>query len=143
MEGKVKVHGELVSFSTPGELWSTDLTHEVEKIVKNSGITEGIVVVSVIGSTGAVGTIEFESGLQKDIATLMEELIPSKRHWRHNDTWGDANGHSHLRATLLGPSVTIPVSKGKPVLGTWQQIFFIEFDIRPRNRKVFVQVMGI
>jgi secondary thiamine-phosphate synthase enzyme len=119
-----------------------DLSDEVAAIVAKSGIQTGIVHVFTVGSTAAVGTIEFEPGLQKDLPQLLDRLIPPSTQYGHEQTWHDGNGHSHLQATLLGPSVTVPVNGGKLVLGTWQQIVHLECDIRPRERTVVVTVLG-
>ena len=102
----------------------------------------GIVQIFNVGSTGAIGTIEFEPGLEQDLPVLLRRLIPPGRDYAHEQTWHDGNGHSHLQATLLGPNLTVPVRDGKPVLGTWQQIFHIECDVRPRERTVVVTVLG-
>jgi secondary thiamine-phosphate synthase enzyme len=110
--------------------------------VKRSGIKTGIVTICCIGSTAAVGTIEFEPGLQHDLPEMLDRLIPPSRDYGHEQAWHDGNGHSHLQATLMGPSLSVPVAKGKPVLGTWQQIFHLECDVRPRNRTVVVTVIG-
>lgn len=119
-----------------------DLTAKVTAIVAASGIHTGIVNVFNVGSTAAVGTIEFEPGLEQDLPTLLDKLIPPSREYGHEQTWHDGNGHSHLQATLLGPSLTVPVVEGKPVLGTWQQIFHLECDVRGRERSVLVTVIG-
>ena len=119
-----------------------DLTSAVTKIVAASGVKTGTVNVFNVGSTAAVGTIEFEPGLERDLPELLNKLIPPSRNYGHEQAWHDGNGHSHLQATLLGPSLTVPVAKGKPVLGTWQQIFHLECDVRGRQRTVVVTVMG-
>lgn len=119
-----------------------DLTQQVAEIVGASGVQAGTVNVFNVGSTAAVGTIEFESGLQRDLPEILDKLIPPSRHYGHEQAWHDGNGHSHLQATLLGPSLTVPVTDGKPVLGTWQQIFHLECDIRGRQRTVVVTVVG-
>jgi secondary thiamine-phosphate synthase enzyme len=119
-----------------------DLTGEVATIVAESGIQTGIAHVFTVGSTAAVGTIEFEPGLKKDLPQLLDRLIPPSTHYGHEQTWHDGNGHSHLQATLLGPSLSVPVRDGKLVLGTWQQIVHLECDIRPRERTVVVTVLG-
>jgi len=119
-----------------------DLTAQVRAVVARSGIKTGIVHVFNVGSTGAVGTIEYEPGLVKDLPAALEKLAPRGARYAHEDTWHDGNGHSHVQATLLGPSLTVPVRQGDLVLGTWQQIFHIECDIRPRKRTVCVTVMG-
>ena len=107
-----------------------------------SGITTGIVQVFCVGSTAAVGTIEFEPGLQRDLPEMLDRLIPPSRDYGHEQAWHDGNGHSHLQATCSGPSLSVPVADGKPVLGTWQQIFHLECDVRPRRRTVVVTVIG-
>jgi secondary thiamine-phosphate synthase enzyme len=119
-----------------------DLTDDVARIVRESKVEDGIVNIFHVGSTGAVGTIEFEPGLQKDLPNILDKLIPPSRSYGHEQAWHDGNGHSHLQATLLGPSLTVPISDGKLVLGTWQQIFQLECDIRPRERTIVVTVMG-
>ena len=109
---------------------------------ESSGIKTGIASVFNIGSTAAVGTIEFEPGLQGDMPAILDKLIPPSRNCGHEQTWHDGNGHSHLQATLLGPSLTVPIADGKLVLGTWQQIFHFECDVRGRERTVLVTVVG-
>jgi secondary thiamine-phosphate synthase enzyme len=119
-----------------------DLTGSVGEIVAASGIRTGTVHVFHVGSTGAVGTIEFEPGLQQDLPDLLDRLIPPSRRYGHEQAWHDGNGHSHLQATLLGPSLTVPVDGARLVLGTWQQVFHLECDVRPRERTIVVTVMG-
>ncbi len=111
-------------------------------MVTQSQIEEGHVLIFVPGSTGALSTIEYEPGLKQDLPLLMEKLIPQQDQYHHNETWHDGNGHSHLRATLIGPSLTIPIEANKPILGTWQQIIFLEFDNKPHLRKLVVQITG-
>jgi secondary thiamine-phosphate synthase enzyme len=119
-----------------------DLTPQITKMVAESGIQTGTVNIFNVGSTAAVGTIEFESGLQHDLPAILNKLIPPSRSYRHEQAWHDGNGHSHLQATLLGPSLTVPISGGKPVLGTWQQIFHLECDVRSRQRTITVTIIG-
>ncbi len=119
-----------------------DLTDLVGGIVEAARIQVGLAHVFHLGSTAAVGLIEFEPGLKKDLPTLLDKLIPASRSYAHEQTWHDGNGHSHLQATLLGQSVTVPVSGGRLLLGTWQQIFLVECDVRPRERSIVVTVMG-
>lgn len=119
-----------------------NITDEVREIVTESGINDGHVLIFVPGATGALSTIEYEPGLIRDFPELMEKLIPEKEYYLHNETWHDGNGHSHLRATLVGPSLTVPFADGTLLLGTWQQIIFLEFDNKPHHRKLVVQVMG-
>ena len=128
---KTKGHGDM-----------HDLTAEVVAAVATSGVTTGIVHVFNVGSTAGVGTIEFESGLQRDLPALLDKLIPPSRSYGHEQAWHDGNGHSHLQASLLGPSLTVPIAGGKLVLGTWQQIFHLECDVRARQRTVVVTVVG-
>jgi secondary thiamine-phosphate synthase enzyme len=119
-----------------------DLTGQVAAIVRKSKIRTGIAQVFVVGSTGAIGAVEFEPGLERDVPEMLDRLIPPSRQYGHEQAWHDGNGHSHLQATLLGSSLSVPVANGAPVLGTWQQIFHIECDIRPRERTIVVTVMG-
>jgi len=119
-----------------------DITSEVRRIVSESGVKNGIVTVSAIGSTASVTTIEFEPALVEDFRSKLEQLFPSDERSRHSETWGDDNGFSHMRASFMGPALTLPVSDGEPVLGTWQQIVFIDHDNRPRSRELFVQLVG-
>ena len=119
-----------------------DLTNEVARAVSSSGITTGLVHVFNVGSTAAIGTIEFEPGLQRDLPAILDKLIPPSREYGHEQAWHDGNGHSHLQASLLGPSLTVPIADGKLVLGTWQQIFHLECDVRGRQRTVVVTVVG-
>jgi len=135
-------HQQEIAIRTSGHGHMHDLTRQVEEIVSASGIQTGTVNIFNVGSTAAVGTIEFESGLQRDLPEILDKLIPPSRHYGHEQAWHDGNGHSHLQATLLGPSLTVPVAQGKPVLGTWQQIFHLECDTRGRQRVVMVTVLG-
>jgi secondary thiamine-phosphate synthase enzyme len=133
---------ETIAIHTRGHGDMQNLTDEVTRIVARAGFKTGIAQVFVVGSTGAVGTIEFEPGLEKDLPQMLDRLMPPSREYSHEQAWHDGNGHSHLQATLLGPSLTIPVSDGKPVLGTWQQIIHLECDVRPRDRSIVVTMMG-
>ena len=119
-----------------------DLTDGIQKIIADSKIAMGIVNISVVGSTAAISTIEFESGLQRDLPEILDRMIPPGRNYGHEQAWHDGNGHSHLQATLLGPSLTLPISDGRLIVGTWQQIFLIELDVKPRQREVVVSVYG-
>jgi secondary thiamine-phosphate synthase enzyme len=119
-----------------------DLTAQVAAIVASSGIQTGTVNIFNVGSTAAVGSIEFEPGLQHDLPAILNKLIPPSRSYGHEQTWHDGNGHSHLQATLLGPSLTVPIVESKLALGTWQQIFHLECDVRGRQRTIMVTVIG-
>ncbi len=131
-----------ISIRTSGHGDMHDLTQQVGAAVAASAVKTGIAHVFNIGSTAAVGTIEFEPGLQKDLPAILDDMIPPSRAYGHEQAWHDGNGHSHLQATLLGPSLTVPIAEGKLVLGTWQQIFHLECDVRGRNRTVMITVIG-
>ena len=119
-----------------------DITNEVASLIWKSGVKEGIVTVFVPGSTGSVSAIEFEPNLIKDFKKAMERIAPSDIEYEHHKTWGDFNGKSHVRATIMGPSLTVPFKNKKLLLGTWQQIVFIDFDVPARRRELVVQVVG-
>ena len=131
-----------LSISTAGNGDMHNLTEVVAVAVAKSKIKTGIVNVFNVGSTAAIGTIEFEPGLEKDLPAILNKLIPPSRSYGHEQTWHDGNGHSHLQATILGPSITVPIAGGKLVLGTWQQIFHLECDVRGRERKVIITILG-
>ncbi len=118
-----------------------DITSEVEKFVRESGVREGAVLVFNVGSTGAVTTIEYEPGLKKDFPNIMEEIAPYERDYEHHKTWGDDNGSSHVKAAIVGPSLLVPFRDGKLMLGRWQQIVVVNFDTRRRTRKVVLQIL--
>jgi len=134
------IHVRELRFQTRGEIDLVDITAEVEGVVEESGIQNGHVLVFVPGATGAIVTIEHESGLLEDFKRALKELIPKGAGYLHDRI--DNNAHSHLRATFLGASECFPVINGRLVRGTWQQIFFVELDVRPRHRRVIVQVVG-
>lgn len=136
------VFGKSLSLQTKGYSDIKDITDDVDSALSQSGVSEGIVTVSVVGSTASVSTIEYEPALVEDFRDQLERFASRSMHSRHSQTWGDDNGFSHIRASFMGPSVTIPVSGGKLVLGTWQQIVVVDHDNRPRSRKVFVQIIG-
>ncbi len=136
------VHQEEIALRSSGHGDMHDVTGQVAAIVENSGIEAGVAHVFCVGSTAAVGTVEFEPGLQRDVPEVLDRLMPPSRDYGHEQTWHDGNGHSHLQATLLGPSLSVPINGGKLVLGTWQQVFHLECDVRPRQRTMVVTVMG-
>lgn len=119
-----------------------DITERVSSAVRGSGLQAGIAVVFVPGATAAVTTIEHEPGLVNDIRAAMERIAPERMEYAHDQRWGDGNGHSHIRASLIGPSLTVPFQDGQLMLGTWQQIVFLEMDNRPRKRRVVLQILG-
>jgi secondary thiamine-phosphate synthase enzyme len=131
-----------VHVATRGFNDTHNLTADVEQAVEASGITEGTATVFVPGSTAGITTIEFESGALEDLKAAVERLAPQDIPYRHDARWGDGNGFSHVRAALLGPSVSVPIAGGRLLLGTWQQIVLIDFDNRPRQREVIAQVTG-
>lgn len=135
-------HQKEISIVAKGHGHMHDLTDQVAAIVRSSGIKTGLANVFNVGSTAAVGTIEFEPGLERDLPAILDKVIPPSRNYGHEQAWHDGNGHSHLQATVLGPSLTVPVSEGKLVLGTWQQIFHLECDVRSRQRSAIVTVIG-
>lgn len=119
-----------------------DLTDEVRRLVADSGVREGLGLVFAPGSTAGITTIEYESGVVEDLRQALERLVPQGMEYSHDARWGDGNGYSHVRASLLGPSFAFPVEEGRPVLGTWQQIVLVDMDNRPRTRELVLQVMG-
>jgi secondary thiamine-phosphate synthase enzyme len=136
------VHQEHFTRTTAHSGDMHDVTDDVAGIISSSGITTGTATVFVVGSTAAVGTIEFEPGLQEDLPMIFNKLMPPSRSYGHERAWHDGNGHSHLQATTLGPSITVPVADRAPMLGTWQQIFLLECDVKKRTREVVVTVVG-
>jgi len=136
------IHGKLITRATRGYSEIHDLTAEVQAVVDESGLKEGLVNVFAVGSTATITTIEFEPALVADMQEALEKLWPKEMPTRHGSTWGDDNGFSHLRASFLGPGQTIPLHQGRLVLGTWQQIVVIDHDNTPRDRKIFVQIVG-
>ena len=136
------IHTESISLKARGNTDVHDITRQVSGVIANSELKNGIVTIFCPSSTSALTTIEFEDGCISDLRRLFEEILPSNREYAHNARWGDGNGHSHVRASLLGPSLTVPFVDGDLTLGTWQQIIYVDFDNRPRGRKLVIQVMG-
>ena len=131
-----------VPVRTRGEGEMVDLTSRVQEVVARHGLREGHALVFVSGSTAALTTVEFEPGLVQDLPEAFERLAPRDHPYHHEETWGDGNGHSHVRASLLGPSLSVPFKDGRLLLGTWQQIVLIDFDNRSRQRDIVVQLSG-
>lgn len=131
-----------IRLETGGDADVIDITGEVGRAIANSGLENGTVTVFSPSATSALTTIEFESGCVRDLQRLFDEIAHPDRHYAHNARWGDGNGHSHVRAALLGPSLTVPFVEGQLTLGTWQQIIFVDFDNRSRRRELVAQVMG-
>jgi len=131
-----------ISLQTKGECDIVDITSQVERQVAETNINSGTVTIFVAGSTAGVSTIEFESGLLSDFQNMWERVVPKSIPYAHDRRWGDGNGYSHVRASLLGPSLVVPFTDKKLTLGTWQQIVLVDFDNRPRSRQIVLQVMG-
>ena len=138
----MKVINKKISLNTKGNPDLINITGQIAEILEASGLKDGSILVFVAGSTAAITSFEYEPGLVEDVQELFEKLIPRNKHYNHDDTWGDANGFSHLRATLQGQSLTVPFESGKLLLGTWQQVVLAEFDNRPRKREVVIQLIG-
>lgn len=138
----MRIITETLHFESKGNCNMLNITDDVQNVILKNKFTNGNVIVFVVGSTASVSTIEYEPGLIKDLPEMLEKIIPQNKKYHHNDTWGDYNGHSHLRASTIGPSITVPFKNGEMMLGTWQQIVLIDFDNRARKRKIVVQVCG-
>ncbi len=131
-----------IRLQSAGECDILDITGEVSRAVEQSGVHSGLCCVFVTGSTGAITSIEYEPGVVQDLKSAIERMAPRDMTYQHDLAWRDGNGHSHVRAALMGPSYTVPILEGRMQLGTWQQIVFIDFDNRPRRRSLVVQIVG-
>jgi len=132
-----------ISFSTKGHTHLVDITGKVQEVLSQSGFVEGNITLFAIGSTTGLSTVEFEPGLvHHDVAEMYQKIAPYGVSYEHNQTWGDDNGAAHLRSTLTGSSLVVPFLQRKLILGTWQQLIFLDFDTRPRSRRVVVQITG-
>lgn len=138
----MKVLSDTIKLHSAGEGDIIDMTTQLSTIVKESKIRNGTVTIFVSGSTAAVTTIEYEPGLVHDFPEMLSRIVPKEIEYEHDNTWHDGNGHSHVRSSLIGPSITIPILRGKLTLGTWQQVVLLEMDTRSRNRTVILQIMG-
>jgi secondary thiamine-phosphate synthase enzyme len=138
----MKVFSSTIGIKTAGNCDLIDITSGIAGELRSSGIKEGTVTIFVSGSTAGITTIEFESGLIGDFKKAMEKLFPTNIQYDHNNRWGDGNGHAHVRASVLGASLVVPISDGKMSLGTWQQIVIADFDNRSRSREIVLQIMG-
>ena len=136
------VVSQALPINTRGNCDVQDITRQVACAIHESGLSDGIVTIFCPGSTGSITTIEYESGALEDLEEALDGIAPPDGDYRHHLRWGDDNGHSHVRAALLGPSLTVPFVDGQLALGTWQQIVFLDFDTRPRSRRLVVQVIG-
>ena len=131
-----------ITIRTNGEVDIVDITSDIQNVVSESKLNNGIACIFVPGSTGTITTIEHEPGLMKDLPRALEKMAPKGINYDHHETWHDDNGHSHVRASIMGPGLTIPFRDGKLIHGTWQQIVFVELDTNPRNRNIIVQLVG-
>ena len=131
-----------ITLDTSGDPDLVDITSRISEALKSSGLKDGLLTVFVVGSTAAITTFEFEPGMVEDIRQLYDKIVPRRRDYAHDRTWGDANGFSHLRAALQGPALSIPFKNASLTLGTWQQVVLAEFDNRPRRRRLIVQIIG-
>ena len=131
-----------IEINSKGENDMVDITDQTLKAILESKLENGIVTIFVSGSTAAVTTIEYEPGLRKDFSIMLNRIIPKDVEYKHDETWHDGNGHSHIRASLIGPSLTVPFKDRNLILGTWQQIVFIELDTRSRERRIALQIIG-
>ena len=138
----MKIIHEKLRFHTKGSPQLLNITQDLIRLLDSSKIKKGNLTVFVVGSTAGITTFEYEPGLIQDVKDLYERIVPSSKSYHHDETWGDANGYSHLRASLTGPSLTVPVEEGRLLLGTWQQVVLAEFDNRPRQRQLIVQIIG-
>ena len=138
----MKTYLTRVNRKTSADTDLVDLTSEVHQAVADSGADRGLVTVFVPGSTASVTTIEFEPGALDDLRRAIDRIAPTSIHYDHDARWGDGNGYSHVRAALLGPSISVPIAEGKASLGTWQQVLLCDFDNRPRTREVLISVVG-
>lgn len=138
----MKVSDRTIEIRTNGENDIVNITEVTARVIEDNKIKNGIVTVFVVGSTAAITTIEYESGLKDDFPNMLSRIEPDNIRYEHDNTWHDGNGHSHVRASLIGPSITIPFKSGHLALGLWQQIVLLEMDIRPRERKIIIQVIG-
>ena len=136
------VNGNIIPINTRGDCDIIDITAEIAREIKNSDITSGIATIFVSGSTAGVTTIEYENGLIADFKDMWERNVPQNIPYQHNQRWGDGNGHSHIRASILSPSLVVPFTNKKMALGTWQQIIVVDFDNRPRSREIILQLLG-
>jgi len=138
----MSVYNDVINVSSSGEYDIIDITEEVQKVVSDSGLKEGICLVFVAGSTGTLSTMEYENGLKQDLSRVLEKIAPKNQEYKHHLTWHDDNGRSHVKATLMGPSLTVPFQNKKIIHGMWQQLIFIELDTQSRRRNISVQLVG-
>ena len=142
MNTNAKVATQEIKLTTKGHTDIVDITDDITQSLSRAGLKEGIATIFVVGSTASITTVEYEPGLVQDLKSAFEKLAPSSGDYKHHERWHDDNGHSHVRASLMGPSITVPFTGGKLILGTWQQIVLIDFDTTSRDRTIIVQIIG-
>ena len=138
----MNIYNEEIVFKTKGNCDIINITPKIEEVKNNSGFKNGLCTIFAVGSTAGITTLEYEPGLLKDLPELLNRLIPKSSNYKHNETWGDGNGFSHLRSAIFKTNFSVPILNSELVLGTWQQIVYMDFDNRPRNRRVIVQLIG-
>jgi len=138
----LKIITEYIPVTTKGHTDIIDLTRDATEKLRKTGLTSGTITFFVSGSTAGITTVEYEPGLLQDLPEMFEKIAPSNKRYHHDATWGDGNGHAHVRASLLGASLTVPFVNGRMLLGTWQQIILVDFDNRSRHREIVMQIMG-
>ena len=141
-EGSKMTHGESITIQTEGFSDIVNITEDVNRVITNSGIARGIASITAIGSTASVTTIEYEPALVEDMKEFLNRLVPETVRSRHSETWGDDNGFSHMRASLMGPGTVLPIERGKLLTGTWQHVVVVDHDNRPRQREIRIQIVG-
>lgn len=139
----MRVISEHIEIPTKGNSDIINISEKINSVVNKSGIKNGIVNIFVVGSTAGLSTMEYEPGLLKDLPEAFEKIVPTKHRYHHDETWQDGNGYAHLRSTLLGTSLTIPIEDGATQLGVWQQVVLIDFDNRPRQRTIICKILGV
>ena len=138
----MKIITEEIKINTKGNCDIVNITDQAQSFISRNKMKEGNLSVFVVGSTASISTIEYEPGLKKDLSEILDKLIPPEHEYHHHDTWGDYNGHAHVRSTIVGCSQVLPFVSGELQLGTWQQLVLIDFDDKPRSRKVIMQLIG-
>jgi secondary thiamine-phosphate synthase enzyme len=138
----MQVKPNTIFLTTRGNTDIIDITQKVNECIESSTLADGLVTIFCPSSTSGITTIEYEEGVQQDLKRIFNQIVPAEDYYEHDEAWHDENGHSHVRAALLKASLTVPLVDGKMTLGTWQQVVFVDFDIRPRKREIIVQIIG-
>lgn len=138
----MKILSEEIYINTQGKNDIINLSESLDRIINKTQIVNGLITISVVGSTAGITTIEYEPGLLKDLPEMLENIVPTNKRYYHDNTWNDGNGYAHIRSSLIGTSISLPIGNGKLETGTWQQVVLIDFDNRPRKRKLIVKMIG-